>query len=139
MKKMLFPALVSGALAVGLGAFGAHGLKAQVSDPDALRVWHTAVEYQLYHSLLLVALSFWLDRHPGDAWMARAGWALGIGMALFSGSLYLIVACKYAMGMSGGILSVLGPITPIGGLSLMAGWLFAAAAVLGRPDATVRG
>jgi uncharacterized membrane protein YgdD (TMEM256/DUF423 family) len=133
MKKMLFPALVSGALAVGLGAFGAHGLKAQVSDPDALRVWHTAVEYHFYHSLLLVALSVWYAQRPQEAWLARAGWALGLGMALFCGSLYLIVACKYVWGMSGGVLSVLGPITPLGGLSLMAGWLFAAVAAY-RPS-----
>lgn len=128
MHKILLPALLSGALAVALGAFGAHGLKAQVSDPDALRVWHTAVEYQIYHSLLLLLLGLWYDRNPEKVWLSRAALALGVGIGCFSGSLYLLVTCKYVLGISGGIIGVLGPITPLGGLFLLAGWIFAAVA-----------
>ncbi len=98
---------VSGALAVMLGAFGAHGLKGVVTDPHLLEVWDTGARYHLVHAvaLLLVAV------HPRRP--SAAGAAFVLGTLLFSGSLYL-------MTLTG--LRWLGAVTPLGGLSFIAGW-----------------
>ena len=102
------------ALAVGLGAFGAHGLRARL-DTYAMSVYEKAVFYHFVHALgiLLVAL---LGRANviGAAGQSRVGWLLLIGILIFSGSLY-------ALAISG--VRTLGAITPIGGLAFIAGWL----------------
>lgn len=106
------------ALAVLLGAFGAHALK-KVLSPDMLAVYKTGVEYQFYHSLglLLIGLiGFQID----SKWLRWSGILLIAGIILFSGSLY-------ALSISG--IKVLGAITPIGGLSFVAGWICLAIAV----------
>ncbi|OTA64125.1 DUF423-domain-containing protein [Hypoxylon sp. EC38] len=105
-------ASLSGASAVGLGAFGAHGLKAIIADPARLANWATAAHYQLIHSVaLLVAAS----RSP-PAPNPVAGWLFASGMTLFSGSLYLLV-------LDPGRFRFLGPVTPLGGLCLIGGWV----------------
>lgn len=100
---------LSGASAVGLGAFGAHGLRHLVS-PEHLAVWRTAVEYQLFHTVALLVLIH-SSKGPQPLWTLRL-WTLGI--LLFSGSLYALVLTQ---------VRVLGAITPLGGLSFIAGWL----------------
>lgn len=93
-------------LAVALGAFAAHGLKARLS-PDMLTIWETGVRYQVYHALALLLLG--ASRGPD-----RAGWCFLGGIVIFSGSLYLLALTGEKR---------LGAITPIGGLLFLAGWL----------------
>lgn len=100
-----------GALAVALGAFGAHALRARLA-PDMLAVWRTAVEYQFYHVAALLLLG--LLREPTQDALNAAGWCFTIGILLFSGSLY-------ALALSG--VRMLGAVTPLGGLLFIAGWL----------------
>ncbi|OQS01295.1 hypothetical protein ACHHYP_01362 [Achlya hypogyna] len=98
---------VSGATAVLLGAFGAHGLQTRVKDPKLLKTWETAAHYQLIHSVALLAVPF--ARRPN-----LAGGLIASGIVLFSGSLYTIVLTEHKR---------LGMITPMGGLMFVAGWL----------------
>jgi uncharacterized membrane protein YgdD (TMEM256/DUF423 family) len=111
-----------GALGVGLGAFGAHGLKTRVSA-EMIVVWETASRYQLLHALALLATGWACERWPG-AYTSGAGWLFLAGTALFSGSLY-------ALALTG--VRALGAITPIGGVCFIAGWTcLALAAMRGR-------
>jgi uncharacterized membrane protein YgdD (TMEM256/DUF423 family) len=116
----LFFALGSliGFLGVGLGAFGAHALKARL-DPDLLATFEVGVRYQMYHALALLAVGWAHTRWPG-AVLTASGWLFVAGTAVFSGSLY-------ALSLSG--MRWLGTITPIGGVALLAGWLCLAWAV----------
>lgn len=116
VKQFLITSAVGMFLGVALGAFGAHGLKNKISQ-ELLAVWNTAVLYHMLNclGLAIVALSFKLL--GGSHWFIWSGWALIIGILIFSGSLY-------ALALSG--IRWLGAITPFGGLSLLAGWaLFA--------------
>ncbi len=103
------------ALAVILGAFGAHGLKAKVS-PEDLIIFETGVRYHFYHALGLILLGLLGFHYPSDILQAPAV-LLSIGMLIFSGSLYVLVL----FGMRG-----LGAITPIGGVAMVGGWLLLA-------------
>ncbi|MBO9538661.1 DUF423 domain-containing protein [Herbaspirillum sp.] len=111
--------VVAGALnmfiAVGCGAFGAHGLKKMLSD-EMLAIWHTAVTYQAMHALGMIAIALLLPR-LGGALMHWAGNLMLAGIMLFSGSLYLLA-------LTG--TRVLGAITPIGGAAFLAAWLLVA-------------
>ncbi len=120
MKKTLAAfAGISGFLAVALGAFGAHGLRQQVS-PAMLDVWQTAVLYQMFHSLALIAVVLvWLTRDSKSLQFSAIFFSLGI--LLFSGSLYALV-------LTG--ISQLGAITPLGGLMFLAGWIALTIALL---------
>lgn len=108
-----------GALAVAIGAFGAHGLK-ELVGPEELATFNTGVRYHFYHTLamsLAFALATRADMRENRLRQAR--WAWGIGIGLFSGSLYLLTLEAHI-----GIPSaVLGPITPIGGLFFIVGWV----------------
>jgi uncharacterized membrane protein YgdD (TMEM256/DUF423 family) len=97
---------------VGLGAFGAHALKARLAA-EALAVFETGVRYQMYHALALLAVAWASTRWPGPL-MTAGGWLLIAGTLVFSGSLYLLV-------LSG--VRAFGAITPAGGLALIAGWV----------------
>lgn len=100
------------AVGVGLGAFGAHGLKARVSA-DLLVVFETGVRYHMYHALALLAVG-WAATRGTSSWVGVAGWAFVAGIAIFSGSLYLMVLTGARW---------LGAITPIGGLAFIVGWV----------------
>lgn len=100
-----------GASAVSLGAFGSHGLRNFVSA-EALATWRIGVDYQMFHTLALLALTLGAAEPARYRWTMRS-WSVGI--LLFSGSLYALV-------LSG--LRTLGMITPLGGLCFIAGWLF---------------
>ena len=104
-------AALFGALGVGLGAFGAHGLEARLT-PDRLAVWTTAVDYHLLHAVALLALALYTRATGAKIRGPATGFTLGI--LLFSGSLY-------ALALGGPRL--LGPVTPLGGLCFIAGWL----------------
>lgn len=119
MKMMTHPGqlwLLVGALygfvGVALGAFGAHGLRARLS-PEMLAIWKTAVEYQLYHALVLLVVGVWLRTVASATPLNVAGIGFTAGVLIFSGSLY-------ALSLSG--VRMLGAITPIGGLCLLLGW-----------------
>lgn len=98
---------------VGLGAFGAHALKARL-DEHALTIWHTGVDYQIWHALGLLLVGLILERHSSGRWIPIAGRCLFAGTLLFSGSLYLLALTQ---------IRGLGMITPIGGSLLLVGWL----------------
>jgi uncharacterized membrane protein YgdD (TMEM256/DUF423 family) len=109
-------------LAVGLGAFGAHGLKARLSA-DSLAVWQTAVQYHAWHALGLLAVGFLIP----SMWSKTAGVLLLAGIVLFSGSLYALAL---------GAPRALGVLTPVGGLAFILGWLaFALAVIYARTPA----
>jgi uncharacterized membrane protein YgdD (TMEM256/DUF423 family) len=105
---------ISGFLAVALGAFGAHGLKARLADvtegAKRLGWWETAAHYHLMHALALGLVAFVIARAPAARF---AGLAFAVGTLLFAGSLYV---------MALGGPRWLGAITPLGGLSLLVGW-----------------
>jgi len=103
---------VAAALGVGLGAFGAHGLKARVS-PEMLAVFETAVRYHLIHALGLLAVGWAAGRWPGS-WTHAAGFLMTCGILVFCGSLYL-------MTLTG--MRWLGAVTPLGGLAFIAAWV----------------
>ncbi|MGE0625156.1 MAG: DUF423 domain-containing protein [Pseudomonadales bacterium] len=101
-----------GAAGVMLGAFGAHGLST-ILDERAQQIWDTAVLYHLIHAVALLATGS-LGRAADAASLRVTGFAFGLGIALFSGSLY-------ALSLGGP--SLLGPLTPIGGVCFIVGWL----------------
>ena len=111
-KLFLLLAGLAGAAGVALGAFGAHALKARLA-PDLLAVWHTAVQYHLWHALALVAIGILAIHLPASAPLRWAGWLMIAGMVLFSGSLYVLA-------LSG--LRWLGAVTPFGGTAWIAAW-----------------
>ncbi|ABV88299.1 DUF423 domain-containing protein [Shewanella pealeana] len=114
----LLLAALSGFIAVALGAFGAHGLK-NVAPPELIAIFNLGVEYQFYHTFALIAVAFsghWIKSRLLD-W---AGYLFIAGMVLFSGSLYLyaLIGAKWT-----------GPVTPMGGVCFLLGWLLIAVAV----------
>ena len=121
IQKNAFWAGILGVLGVVLGAFGAHALKATLEGRGMAQIWDTAVKYHLVHAVALLALGAWGQARSAAgvaggkralAWAARS-WVAGV--ILFSGSLY-------ALALGGP--KWLGPVTPLGGLALMAGWAF---------------
>jgi uncharacterized membrane protein YgdD (TMEM256/DUF423 family) len=98
---------------VGLGAFGAHALKATLS-PESLAVYQTGVTYQMWHSLGLIAIALVQHHMPDSKRLAVAGWLMFLGILLFSGSLYLLVLLD---------MPQLGMITPVGGVCFLIAWL----------------
>ncbi len=111
-KTIIMTASVFLALAVALGAFGAHGLKSHLSI-EMLTTWKTGVEYHFYHALGLLLIGVLAYAVP-DLQLKWPAILLGVGILLFSGSLYVLA-------VSG--IKWLGAITPLGGLSFIAGWL----------------
>ena len=112
LRVLLLLAALFGFTGVGLGAFAAHGLKGQLSA-EYLAVFQTGVHYQMLHALALLGLAA-LWQRLGGRLLTAAGVCFCVGILLFSGSLY-------ALTLSG--ISALGMITPVGGLTFLAGWL----------------
>ena len=121
-KNIIVTAAVLGMLAVIAGAFGAHSLKAYLS-PAQLEVWHTAVQYQFYHVFALLFLSTFAQSK--SKLITASYYLFTLGIVFFSGSLYLL-ACRDMIGINW--LWIMGPITPIGGLLFILGWLMLAIA-----------
>lgn len=109
---------ILGAIGVGLGAFGAHGLKGRVED-SAIAIWQTAASYQMWHALALLVVA-WVISEGSSSAARVSGIALTLGVLLFSGSLYVLV-------LSG--QKWLGAITPLGGLAFIVGWVSLAMAL----------
>ena len=112
---------ISGGLAVALGAFGAHALKARLT-PELLATFETGVRYQMYHALALLGAAAAIARWPASNLPSVAGWLFVAGTLLFSGSLYLLCITHKRW---------LGAVTPFGGLAFIAGWVCLALAALG--------
>lgn len=87
MKVFIILGAINALLAVGLGAFGAHGLEGKIPD-KYLQVWHTGVQYHMYHALGLFVVAFLADKLSGIGSVTTAGWLMFAGIVLFSGSLY---------------------------------------------------
>ncbi len=111
-KTILLAGSVFLALAVITGAFGAHALKAKLAD-DMMQVYKTGVEYHFYHALGLLLVGILSVQFP-SVLISWSGICLAMGIILFSGSLYVIA-------LTG--IRCLGAITPLGGISFIAGWL----------------
>lgn len=123
MRWWLVLGAVNAFLSVAAGAFGAHALKARL-PPDLLVIFETGARYHMYHALGLLAVGLLALLRPSSL-LNGAGWAMLVGIILFSGSLY-------ALALSG--IRVLGAVTPLGGLGFLAGWaLFAIAAWRATP------
>jgi len=115
MKTGLFYAGIAGLTGVILGAFGAHVLKETLTAKGSLSIWETAVFYQLTHAVAALGVNVFAQTRSADdrKWIVRAGTCWLVGIGLFSGSLYLLAL---------GGPKWLGPVTPLGGLLLLAGW-----------------
>ncbi|MEP7044041.1 MAG: DUF423 domain-containing protein [Dokdonella sp.] len=113
----LLAGAIAGAVAVALGAFGAHALRSAL-DERALATWHTAVDYQFWHALALLAVGLLTRATSTGESSTRASKiaavAFVVGIALFCGSLYALAL---------GAPHIVGVITPLGGVALIAGWL----------------
>ena len=120
-RRFLALGALSAGLAVALGAFAAHALKARL-EPQLLVAFEVGVRYQMYHALALVAVGLLAERRSSRLLGASAALFLA-GTVLFSGSLY-------ALSLTG--IRGLGAITPFGGVAFLAGWLCLAAAALKR-------
>ena len=113
---MLILICISGFLAVALGAFGAHGLSPRLSAHQMM-IWNKAVSFQFYHTLAaLIAIVFYDLKHV--RYLLTAAYLFLIGVACFSGSLYLIATAE----LTGFPTDVSGPVTPVGGLLFLLGW-----------------
>lgn len=112
-RLLIVFAAVSGFMAVVLGAFGAHYLKNRL-EPAALSAFETAVMYQMFHTLALLLFAMLVARFPEESLFRWAAYALITGIILFSGSLYGLSIAGYKF---------LGPVTPLGGLAFLTGWL----------------
>jgi uncharacterized membrane protein YgdD (TMEM256/DUF423 family) len=108
-----------GALAVILGAFGAHALKEKL-DAYQLEIFNKGVQYQFYHVIALFAVVFLADKIQPKT-LTFAGWFFTSGILFFSGSLYLL-ATRSLLGTDA-LTPVLGPVTPLGGLCFIIGWI----------------
>lgn len=115
-RTILRTAGILGTTGVGLGAFGAHKLQTVLAERGMTGVWETAVRYHLLHAVALLFVAVWVkqslnEKSAAMAWIARTWIA---GTVLFSGSLY---------GLALGGPRWLGPVTPLGGICLIAGWI----------------
>ncbi|GGG14217.1 MULTISPECIES: DUF423 domain-containing protein [Pontibacter] len=111
-KAILLIASALGALSVMIGAFGAHALAPMLRATNRVETFETAVKYQMYHTLALLAVGLLLFKveHPA---LQIAAWAFLIGIIIFSGSLYTLI-------LTG--VTWMGAITPIGGTAMIVGW-----------------
>ncbi|HHW6503647.1 TPA: DUF423 domain-containing protein [Staphylococcus aureus] len=111
MKLFIILGALNAMMAVGTGAFGAHGLQGKISDPY-LSVWEKATTYQMYHGLALLIIG--VISGTTSINVNWAGWLIFAGIIFFSGSLYILVLTQ---------IKVLGAITPIGGVLFIIGWI----------------
>lgn len=119
MNSWVLLGAVNAFVSVAAGAFGAHALKARLPE-DLLAIFETGARYQMYHALGLLAVGVCAHLRPAPL-LTGAGWAMQLGILLFSGSLYVLA-------LSG--IRVLGAITPFGGVAFLVGWALLAVAAM---------
>jgi uncharacterized membrane protein YgdD (TMEM256/DUF423 family) len=115
-RTFLITGSLFGALSVALGAWGAHGLQQYTRDEQILHGFNTAVQYQMYHAL---AVAFLFEKFPAR-FIKLAGNFFITGIILFSGSLYALTILKIS---GSSLVKIMGPVTPIGGVFFIAGWV----------------
>jgi uncharacterized membrane protein YgdD (TMEM256/DUF423 family) len=125
MKMFLILGTLLAGLAVALGAFGAHGLKKLV-DADTVSIYQTGVQYQMYHALALLAVGILAQRMESSL-LNYAGFFFIGGVVCFSGSLYLLSSFR---AMNKVVPGFVYPITPLGGVLFIIGWIFLLFALL---------
>ncbi len=113
MKIFVIIGALCAALSVAFGAFGAHLLE-KILDPKYLDIWGKGVTYQMLHSVGILLVGLLLGKLPGNSLLTWSGWLMVIGIILFSGSLYILSITK---------ISMLGAITPLGGVSFIIAWV----------------
>jgi uncharacterized membrane protein YgdD (TMEM256/DUF423 family) len=113
MKLFIILGALNAFLSVALGAFGAHILEGRM-EPKYIEIWGKGVTYQMLHAVGLLIIGVLLGKLPGSSLLSWSGWLMFIGIVLFSGSLYVLSVTQ---------ISVLGAITPLGGLSFLAAWV----------------
>ena len=118
-KTILITAAILLALAVALGAFGAHALKDKLTE-EMVRVYQTGVQYHFYHALGMLLVGM-LTAYKTSKYLNWSAWLLVAGILLFSGSLYILAIT----GIKG-----LGAVTPFGGVSFIVGWVLLAIGIL---------
>ena len=119
MKLFLLIAIFNGFISVALGAFGAHGLEGKITE-KALATWEKAVQYQMFHTVALLATAFLAAKYQVTS-ISLAGWFFFAGIILFSGSLYIYATTA---------IKTFAMITPIGGLAFLVGWVLLGYAVM---------
>jgi uncharacterized membrane protein YgdD (TMEM256/DUF423 family) len=115
-QKLFMAGAIAAALGVAIGAFGAHALKPMLTAAGRLETFETAVKYHFYHALGMMILAVWA-KVSGQQTTIRAGWLLLAGTCIFSGSLYALCLLQ---------ISWLGAVTPVGGVLMITGWVYAA-------------
>jgi uncharacterized membrane protein YgdD (TMEM256/DUF423 family) len=118
-KLFLITGSIAMAMAVGLGAFGAHGLKNMLTD-EMLDIFETGVRYHFYHAIGLLLIGFLAQQLPSSSLLQWSGWLMTGGILVFSGSLYILATTG---------IRWLGAITPLGGLCFIASWILLALAI----------
>ena len=113
-------AAVLGALAVGIGAFGAHGLEPVLETYNRVDTFETAVKYHFYHTLAILLVGILLAFGQSHKLLKASVWCFLIGILIFSGSLYILSVTN---------ITWLGAVTPIGGVAFIAGWILLAVGV----------
>ncbi len=124
-RRFLIFAAVFGALGVGLGAFGSHGLRTILETNGRESTFNTAVQYHLIHAVALLGAAWAAAQYPGK-WTTRAGCLFVAGIVLFSGSLYVLALFN---------AGCMGAVAPFGGAALIGGWLCLGIAAW-KPDET---
>jgi uncharacterized membrane protein YgdD (TMEM256/DUF423 family) len=113
MKLFIILGAINAFLAVALGAFGAHGLEGKL-EPKYLETWKTGVTYQMFHATGLLIIAVLLGNLPASSLLSWSGWLMFIGIIFFSGSLYVLSVTQ---------ISILGAVTPLGGVAFLAAWI----------------
>ncbi len=126
VRKFQLIGITYAGLSVILGAFGAHALKVVLSI-DQINTFETGVKYQFLHGLALLVLSLFVTQNTSSKWLQRAGILMTIGVVLFSGSIY-VLATRSLFPFTVG--NWIGPITPLGGLCFILGWISWAIAIV---------
>jgi uncharacterized membrane protein YgdD (TMEM256/DUF423 family) len=127
-RNPLLAAGILGLTGVALGALGAHAMRASLVERGMTQAWETAARYHVFHAIALIGIAAWLRAAPAPRTGRLMAWATGawcVGVVLFSGSLY---------GLALGGPRWLGPVTPLGGVALLLGWLCVTLAALAKDE-----
>lgn len=122
-RKIIVAGAILAALTVALGAFGAHGLQRVTQDEKILQGYQTAVQFQLWHSVAILLTGILFTGGFIPSLLKNVALCFFTGILLFSGSLYLLTFLKI---QNSSFASIIGPVTPLGGLLLITGWLMLA-------------